>query len=667
MTRRVSFLVCFVLSLLVRVSSAADAPAKPFLHPLFASDMVLQRNLPDPIWGWTEPGKQVTVAMNGKTATATSGPDGKWMAKIGPFPAGGPYELTVSGPKDVKLTNVLVGDVWICSGQSNMEMGIGSAQDGAQEVARADHPMLRLFTVAKHIAAEPQPLFVDKGEENKWLVCTPQNLQVGDWAGFSAAGYCFGRDLQEKLKIPIGLIHTSWGGTVAEAWTSDTALEAMPEFTSGVQAVRASIPANNTETVEQLTAKWYLRVDPGSAGGGAAWAAPDLPEADWKTQKLPGYWKQANIGLNDFDGVVWYRKQVDLPAEWLGEKLVLHLGTVNDHDTTWVNGVRVGGHNAQADARDYPLPPEATKDAKLVIAVRVLDTAGNGGFFGQPNQMRLERVGASGADGSIPLAGDWKYKVGISLAKAGAPPRALQNNPNQPTVLYNGMVAPLVPFAIKGATWYQGESNASRAMQYRTLLPTMIKDWRNRFGVGEFPFFIVQLASFMPEADQPQESQWAELREAQALTAQSVGHSAIAVATDVGDGKDIHPKNKQEVGRRLALGAEAIAYGLDVEYAGPTFKDMETKDNQLILHFTHLGGGLEVKDGPAIKGFAIAGEDKKFTWADAKIEGDTVILSSASVPHPTATRYGWENNPAKANLYNKAGLPAPPFRTDVPK
>lgn len=482
---RVVAIASFACMLLVQVAQAA----KPFLHPIFQSDMVLQRDMPAPIWGWTEAGKEVKVSINGKTATATAGPDGKWLAKLDAMPAGGPFELTVSGPEEVKLDNVLIGDVWICSGQSNMEFGIGNGKDAKEEIAKADYPQMRLFTVPKDVAYEPQSGFMKKGEEARWLVCTPKNVMVGDWGGFSAAAYFFGRDLQEKLHVPIGLIHTSWGGTIAEAWVSQQSLEQMPDFTQGL----------------------------------------------------------------------------------------------------------------------HRLPHEPPADKK----------------------------------------------------KAG--------NPNQVTVLYNGMIAPLEPLAIKGAIWYQGESNADRAAQYRRLLPTLIRDWRGHFSGGDFPFFIVQLASFQPEVDKPAESQWAELREAQALTARTVGHSAIAVATDIGDAKDIHPKNKQDVGHRLALDALALAYGRDVEYAGPTFTKMEVDGAKAVLHFDHLGGGLQAKGGEALKGFAIAGDDKKFVIAEAKIDGDTVVVSSPDVQHPAAVRYAWANNALADNLYNKAGLPAPPFRTDEPK
>lgn len=494
---RLGTLCAAVLLIVIATAPQAvrAADEKPFVHPLFASDMVLQRGIEDPIWGWTEAGKTVTVSMNGKTATATADKDGKWTAKLGPFEAGGPFEVTISGPQEVKLTNVLVGDVWICSGQSNMEMGLGNGYDKDHEIASADHPQIRLFTVPKQVAYTPQIGFAkpNKADEAKWLVCTPKNILVGEWEGFSAVGYYFGRDLHEKLHVPIGLVHTSWGGTICEAWTSAPNLKKMSDFQQAV------------ETIE-------------------------------KTGAAP--------------------------------------------------------------------------------------TAGNA----KPNK----------------------------------------NNPNVPTVLYNGMIAPLEPMAIKGAIWYQGESNASRAEQYRTLLPTMIRDWRSRFTGGEFPFFIVQLASYMKPDVEPRRSQWAELREAQSFAADTVGHSAIAVALDLGNAMDIHPKNKQEVGARLALDALAIAYGQDVEYSGPVYKEMSVEGNKIRLKFDHLGGGL-LQGGQGLGDFAIAGDDDKFVWADAKIDHDTVVVSSKKIEHPSKVRYGWSDNADQASLYNKAGLPAVPFRTDAPK
>jgi len=654
-------LIAALLALLVvgqvQRSEAQDA-AKPFLHPLFTDHMVFQRGIKAPVWGWTQPGKKVTVGMDGKTATATAGPDGKWMASLGPFTAGGPYTLTVNGPETTKVEDVLIGDVWICSGQSNMEMGIANVYNAQDEIAKATDANIRLFSVPKKVAGEPQALV-----DSHWDVCTPQTVAAGGWGGFSAVGYFFGRHLRETQHVPIGLIHTSWGGTIAEAWTSASALRTMPDFAPQVDAVEKSYAALKTGaggTIEQQFAAWYGKNDPGTAHN---WGKTDFDAADWKTMKLPTAWE--NAGLPDYDGIVWFRKEFDLPDGWSGKDLVLHLGPIDDDDTTYINGVQGGATRGYNIDRVYKVPAAVMKAGRNVIAVRVLDTGGGGGLDGAPEQMYLTNT-EQGNGHSIPLVGEWKYKDSAPLSKVAPVPTQTDNNPNVTTVLYNGMIAPLLPYGIKGAIWYQGESNAGRGMQYRTLLPTMIKDWRARFVFGEFPFFIVQLANFPPVVDQPIQEGWADLREAQLLTSENLPKTGIAVTLDIGDANDIHPKNKQEVGRRLGLSADAIAYGNKIEYSGPLYKSMKIEGDKIRVTFSHLGGGLVAKDGGALKGFAIAGADGHFEFADAKIEGDTIVVSSAKVPNPTAVRYAWSNNPI-CNLINKAGLPASSFRTDMPK
>ena len=646
----------FVLSICACSIGAAENE-KPFLHSLFSDNTILQRDIPVPVWGWAKPGENITVSMQGKTATAVADPDGKWLVKIGPFAVGGPYTLSVTGPQTVTVNNVFMGDVWICSGQSNMEMGIGVANNAQEEIAKADFPQIHLYTVPKVVAIEP------KTQVNaQWQVCNPGTVGAGGWGGFSAAGYFFGRQLHQDMKVPIGLIHTSWGGTIAEAWTSASALKAMPDFADAVAQIeqQAANKGNPLTSMDEQMAAWWKKNDPGSAEG---WEAPGYKPAAWKTMNLPTLWEAA--GLPGFDGVVWFRKEVDVPAGWTGKELVLHLGPIDDRDTTWFNGVKVGNKDVYNEPRDYKVPGSAVKGGKMVISIRVLDTGGGGGIYGQPDQMKLENP-ADNQTAPISLAGPWLYQDSSPLAKMSNVPQVAGNDPNVTTVLYNGMIAPLLPYAIKGAIWYQGESNAGRAMQYRTLLPVMIKDWRARFGVGDFPFFIVQLASFMAVNQNPEESQWAELREAQTLTAQNLPNVGLGLAIDIGDAQDIHPKNKQEVGRRLALAAEAIAYGQKIEYSGPVYKAMEIKGASIRLTFDHIGGGLVAKDGDKLKGFAIAGEDKKFVWADAVIDGDAIVVSSPTVAAPTAARYAWANNPI-CNLYNKANLPAVPFRTDMPK
>ncbi len=507
--------------IVARADDAAPA-ALPLVSPLFTDNMVLQRGRPVVVWGWTQPGQTVTVSISGKSAKGIGDAQGKWTAKLPALPVGGPYTMTVAdqgkeglvsqnrprtaramlpalprGPyttaeamtRTISLSNILVGDVWVCSGQSNMEMGIGNVTNAAQEVASADYPQIRLFTVKKDIAQSPRQTL-----SGQWDICTPQTVRAGGWNGFSAVGYFFGRELYNNLKVPIGLIHTSWGGTPAEAWVSGEALQTMPDY------------------------------------------------SDVMTRMA----------------------------------------------------------NAQAGANTASPKP---------------------------------------------------------------------NNPNAPTVLYNGMIAPLLPYGIKGAIWYQGESNAGRAYQYRTLLPTMIEDWRARWHEGNFPFYIVQLANFQQAATQPGDNDWAELREAQSLTASHLPNAGLAVTIDIGDAGDIHPKDKQDVGKRLALAALAQTYGEKIEYSGPQYKAMKVEGDKIRLTFTHTGGGLTAHaagqpDTPSpLQGFAIAGEDHKFVWAEATINGSAIVVSSPTVPHPVAVRYAWAINPV-CNLYNRAGLPASPFRTD---
>jgi sialate O-acetylesterase len=639
----VRLLVLLVLSL---VSSWAGEE-KPYVHRLFNDHMVFPREIEAPVWGWCEPGKEVTVAMAGKSAKATAGADGRWQVKLGPFGAGGPHELVITGPKEERIINVLVGDVWICSGQSNMEWGVNGALNPQEEIAKANHPKIRLFHVPKRISTEPQANVV-----TDWEVCSPQTV-----AGFSAVGYYFGRQLHEQTGIPIGLINSSWGGTVAEAWTSAGALKSMEDFKGAVEDFER-MARNGQDDFEQIMAEWWKKNDPGSVAG-LGFADPDVDVNGWKTMNIPGNWE--GQGLPEFDGIVWFRRDFELPENWTDKDAKLHLGPIDDRDTTWVNGSKVGEMTDWNHDRIYKVPKKLLKPGRNTIAVRVLDTGGGGGFHGRPEQLKLERQGGE----PVALAGEWRWSMTKPIREVTQPPTRIDNNPNAVTVLSNGMIACLEPFAIKGAIWYQGESNAGRPEQYRRLLPTMIKDWRQRFGVGDFPFYIVQLANFMERTGDPVQSGWAELREAQLWTALHVPNCGIAVTIDIGEANDIHPRNKQDVGRRLALEALVKTYGKQLVHQGPLYKGMKVEGNAVRLEFDHVGGGLEQR-GDKLAGFAIAGADGRFVHGEARIDGATVVVTGAAIDQPTAVRYGWANNPP-ATLFNKEGLPASPFRTDAPK
>jgi sialate O-acetylesterase len=476
------------------VTKAPEARAQLKLHALFSDGMVLQSDFACPVWGTVEPGEEISVSIAGQKKTAKAGADGKWSLKLDPLKAGGPHEMVVAGRNSVTLRDVLVGEVWICSGQSNMEWVVNGSNNAAEEKAAANFPKIRHFLVPKRQEAAPVTDLV-----GSWKLCSPETV-----GGFTAVGYFFGRELHQKLNVPVGLIHTSWGGTPAEVWTSNRGLDSV-----GLQK----------------------------------------PMMDNYAKAMDGYEKK-------------------------------------------IASLKADTEKAKAEGKPAPKTP---------------------------------------------------------------------NKPMQPSCLYNGMIANVLPYGIKGAIWYQGESNAGRAKEYQALFPAMIKNWREDWGQGEFPFAFVQLANFMARKDQPADSNWAELREAQTMTL-SLPKTGMAVIIDIGEAKDIHPKNKQDVGKRLALWAQSQVYGKDLVYSGPIYESIKVEDNKVRVSFKHVGGGLEAK-GEKLTGFAVAGEDKAFVWADAKIDGKTIVVSSDKVAKPVAVRYAWADNP-DCNLYNKEGLPASPFRSD---
>ncbi len=642
-----------VVYLLVMLSTAAFADIR--LPAIIGDNMVLQQGKQVSIWGWAEPGEEVMVSVSWLNMqwTVKTGQDGKWMFKVSSPKVGGPYEMTITGKNTITIKNILVGEVWVCSGQSNMEFSVMGGNNAEQEIKAADYPNIRLFTVTKKVADRPQEDCV-----GNWASCTPQTVPY-----FSAVGYFFGRELHEKLDIPIGLIHTSWGGTPAESWTSAGVLKQLEDYSEVIEKMDLlkKDPAPAEEVYQKQMNEWHKKISLADQSGKAC-IDPDFDDSSWKQMDLPKLWDTTELG--SFDGLVWFRKQIDVPQSWQGKELVIQLGPIDDMDTTWFNGERIGGYERAGQYttnRKYTVPANLVKEGANVITVKVLDTGGGGGIYGNPDQLWVKASGSD--DASVSLAGAWKYIKSFDLASIPAMPQApiRADNPSAPTSLYNGMIAPLLPYGIAGAIWYQGESNAGRAYQYRTLFPAMITNWRQDWLQGDFPFLFVQLANFMAIDPEPVECAWAELREAQTMTL-SLPNTGMAVIIDIGEANNIHPKNKQDVGKRLSLWALAKTYGKDIVYSGPLYKSMKVEDNKAILQFDHVGGGLVAKDGD-LKGFAVAGEDRKFVWADAKIEGDTIVVSSEKVAKPVAVRYAWANNPI-CNLYNKEGLPASPFRTD---
>ena len=633
----------------VLAALAFNSRAEVRLPKIFSSNMVLQQGIEIPVWGWADAGERITVVFNKATVRARAGSDGKWQATLPVQNAGGPYTMTIRGKNTIVLDNVMIGEVWICSGQSNMEWRVDQSNNAAEEVAAAGYPAIRLFTVPKAVAQFPQ----DDLGSGEWVECSPETV-----AGFSAVGYFFGRNLHREMDVPVGLIHTSWGGTVAETWISPRTIsndnDFKPKLVELQQMDLESYRRAKMEQVKEILGGEIPREDKGMNGNEPVWAGLDYNDQNWKSIKTPMYWEEQ--GYIDIDGIGWYRKDIRLNEEQTNANLTLHLGKIDDSDITFFNGIEIGKTEGKYDhERVYTIDRKYLRPGKNVIAVRVHDTGGNGGIWGNPENQFLA-IGSEQED----ISGDWKFR--ISRAEVAA----VNVGPNSyPTLLFNAMIKPLVPYGIKGAIWYQGESNAGRAQQYRRVFPSLINDWRQHWNQGDFPFLFVSLANFTEAPEQPGESDWAELREAQTMTL-SLPNTGMALAIDIGEAGDIHPRNKQDVGDRLALNALRIAYGKDVVNSGPMFSSVDFTDDRAVISFTEIGSGLKVNDRYGyLKGFAVAGADRKFFWAKAELlDENKVIVYSDDVPNPVAVRYGWANNPDDLNLYNMEGLPANPFRTD---
>ena len=636
--------------LLAIFAFALNSYAEIKLPRVISDNMVLQRNQVVNIWGWADAKEKVSVNFNGQTVTTKAGKNGKWMLSLTPMEAGGPYEMILKGKNTITLKNILLGDVWICSGQSNMEWRLSNTNNAEEEIAGARYPKIRLFEVPHNIQLKP----VEDIPEGAWLECSPETVP-----DFSAVAYFFGRDIFTEIGVPIGLISTNWGGTNVETWTSPEMSAQDPDLKAVVEAMKEIDVEMMNKKLEEERMALIASLGPleeGIVNGEPVWAKEDIDMSNWKSAEVPGLWE--NNGLAGFDGVVWYRKSFTLSEEEAAGNAVIHLGPIDDSDKTWVNGSELGSTvNAYSKNREYNVKEGTLRPGINTIAVRVEDTGGGGGFRGAPEDMFIQTV-----QEKISLAGSWKFRVSAMALSFSQQTKISPNS--KPSLLYNGMIHPLVNYSVLGAIWYQGESNANNAYTYRTRFPNLIKDWRNKWNNPDLGFYFVQLANYMQPKNEPAESAWAELREAQTMTL-SLPKTGMAVIIDIGEANDIHPRNKKDVGKRLALAALHETYGKDIIYSGPVLKNMEIKDNSLVLEFDPMGSELVVKDKYGyVKGFAVAGEDRIFHWAAGVQYDNTIYLRSPEVDHPVAVRYAWADNPDDANIYNAEGLPAGPFRTD---
>ncbi|HYF68178.1 MAG TPA: sialate O-acetylesterase [Ohtaekwangia sp.] len=626
------------------------------LPKLISDGMVLQRNTKITVWGWASAGEKVTITFAGKNYKATTTPAGTWKLELREMKAGGPYTMTISGKNTIEIKDILIGDVWLCAGQSNMVH-----QLDIHDVTYADDIASANYQAIRHFKIPTKALLSGPGEDigdGAWQLAVSEDVRP-----FSAVAYFFARKLYGKYKVPIGLINASVGGTPIESWISAEGYKAFPE--------KLKIIEENKDTafVRRHSGNPFSanRKSPASSDKGlqgeTPWYDPDFTPKNWRSINIPGYWEDQ--GIKDLNGVVWYRREIEIPKSMAGEKARVFLGRIIDADQLYINGKEVGRTTYQYPQRRYNVPAGVLKEGKNTFVIRITNNSGKGGFV--PDKPYYIFNGADTVD----LKGYWQYKVGevfvpfdfSALSKQNEDePKTRRINPqNEPTALYNGMVGPLIQYPVKGVLWYQGESNTGRPEEYTDFMKALVNGWRTVYKNLDLPFIYAQLPSFMEVTYLPSESNWAAFRESQ-LKALSIPHTAMTVNIDLGEWNDIHPDNKKDVGERMALAAQKLVYGEDVVYSGPLYKAYKIEGNKVIISFTHVGSGLITDDGEELSEFAIAGEDKKFVWANAKIEGNNVIVWSDEVSNPKYVRYAWADNPDNPNLYNTEGLPASPFR-----
>jgi len=612
---------------------------------VFSDNMVLQRDIKIPVWGYAAPGREIIAELGKFSVKTIANKDGKWMVRFPVFKAGGPYQLKIAertAPhSQIILSGILIGDIWLASGQSNMEWSVKQAQNAVEEIAKADFPEIRLFHVANVKKLTPQQDLT----EGKWEICNAQNV-----AKFSAVAYYFAKKIHKDQDVPIGIIQSAWGGTPVESWTSREKLLSSP-ITKAKTLANDSLSEQDflRDSLDQIRG-WDIVNHP-QQNSDKIIPRPGYNDAAWPDIEMPKLIK--DFGIGPYEGVVWMRKKITLPEAFSQSDLTLYIGRPDVNYSLYFNGTEICKTVWNTDPRQhYTIPAKLINKGENTITLRLAMLWGIGGLNPPADDMYI-----TNGTTRLPLAGIWKYN------KSWEP--AIPRNRNYqyyPSLLFNAMINPVIPYGIKGFLWYQGEANDTAAYNYRKLYPMLIQDWRALWKQGDLPFLYVQLANFKKTQPLPSESEWAEFREAQSLTL-SQPNTGMACIIDIGEADNIHPGNKQEVGRRLALIANKLVYGQNVVASGPTFKSFSKMGNRIHVGFTNVGDGLVSKNAKEITGFAIAGKDKQFYWANAKIKGNEIVVYSDKVPQPVAVRYAWADNP-ECNLINSAGLPAIPFRTD---
>lgn len=635
--------------LLLFIFLQLNAAAQISLPPLVGDNMVLQRDQPTKIWGWASPDEEIRLTFNGISKSTKAAADSTWHIILPAMPAGGPFTMDLNARNRITIKNILIGDVWLCSGQSNMDYQLYKAADLYDSVIKnSSNNHIREFAVKSENTFSTR-----KYARGSWKIASPENV-----ISFSAAGYFFARDLNQKYQIPIGIIHSSYPGTPAEAWISEEGLKHFPSYLEISKRYKDTVYTNaRLKAQNNLTEEWLDNLkknDEGLLDLSGLWKNNLIKLGEWKTAIFPGYLEDQT--QTSLDGVLWIKKKINVPAKMLQYDNFLELGLIDDVDSTYINGTLVGSRDNKYLVRKYKIPPGVLKAGENWITIRVIDKEGKCGIVKGKNY----RLGNS--KGSIDLSGGWLYRIGYSTPPA--PSADFVSLYKLPQIQYYSKISTLLNYAIKGVTWYQGEGNTGKPAEYTQLLTALIKDWRARWQNDQLPFLIVQLANYMDPPQLPSQSNWALLREAQAKVAATVPNTGLAAAIDLGEQYDIHPSNKEDVGKRLALIAQRIAYAdTSLIASGPTFKSMAIRNENVLINFDNVGAGLLAK-GKVLKQFQIAGDDKVFYWAEAKITGNAVQVSSKKVKHPLAVRYAWADNPEGSNLYNKNGLPAFPFRTD---